>query len=102
MMFWNCIILSSQYIWHIQRPTSPGWLGLIDKEYKEKLFTEQNHNVLWCKTQTCRTNTRGRWEALVKEDIERDYMNAPDGDADDCYDYIEALFASQEGSFQNW
>jgi hypothetical protein len=82
--------------------TSPGWLGLIEKEYIERLFTEKNHSPFWCKTQDCRTNARGRWEALVKGDFERDCTNAPDSGADNLYDYIEALFASQEGSFQNW
>jgi hypothetical protein len=89
-------------MWRIQRPSSPGWLGLIDKEFKEKLFTKENQNILWCETQNCRTNTRGRWEALVKEDLEREYMNAPDNCTDDCYDYLEASFASGDGSFQNW
>lgn len=96
------VILSFQYVWHIQRPTSPGWLGLIDKEFKEKLFTKENQNVLWCETPNCRTNTRGRWEALVKENLEREYMNTPDNEAENWSDYLEALFASHQGSFQNW
>lgn len=96
------VILSFRYVWHIQRPTSPGWLGLIDQEFKKKLFTKENQNVLWCETPNCRTNTRGRWEALVKENLEREYINTPDNDAQNWSDYMEALFAGHFGSFQNW
>lgn len=96
------VILSFRYVWHIQRPTSPGWLGLIDQEVKKKLFTKENQNVLWCETPNCRTNTRGRWEALVKENLEREYMNTPDNEAENWSDYLEALFASDQGFFQNW
>ncbi|TWU78635.1 hypothetical protein ED733_005348 [Metarhizium rileyi] len=96
------VTLSYQYVWRVQRPTSPGWLGLIDQGFKRMLFSEENRNILWCETPGCRTNTRGRWEAIVKADSERGYMEASDDEASHHYDYIEAMFASHESSFQNW
>lgn len=70
--FWllhnNRIILSMRYMCSVERPTSIGWMNLINKEYIQKhVYTEENKHVLWCNVSSCRTNTRGRWERLVKE-----------------------------------
>jgi hypothetical protein len=104
--FWllsaGTVILSLRYFWRIQKPISPGWLGMLDKQFKEKLFTHDNQYVLWCKKPDCRTNKRGRWEALIKENAERAYKNTLDSGTNDCWDYEEARTASEEGSFQNW
>jgi hypothetical protein len=96
------VLLSFRYIWTVQRPTSPGWLNLVDKSSIERLFTPDNRHILWCDTPSCRTNTRGRWEALVKEDLEREYHKSPNVDEHEFFDYREAKIASQDGAFQNW
>lgn len=65
-------------------------------------FTEDNRHVLWCDVPHCRTNTRGRWEALVKEESEREYLKSKGDNSEDFWDYKEARIASERGSFQNW
>ncbi|OAQ65044.1 F-box domain, cyclin-like protein [Pochonia chlamydosporia 170] len=99
---WNRIIFSRRHLWHIQRPTSPGWLSLLDKEWQQMHFTEDNRHVLWCDVPHCRTNRRGRWEALVKEESEREYLESNGDNSQDFWDYKEAMIASESGSFQNW
>lgn len=99
LRFMGQVILSLRYLWHIQKPTSPGWLSLL---CKEKLVTQENHHVLWCETPSCRTNKRPRWEALVKEDSEREYLATSSDDAANCWDYSEGMLASLGGSYRTW
>lgn len=96
------IILSMRYLWCVEKPTSLGCLSLLDDEYRQRLLTEETKYALWCETPSCRTNTRGRWESLVKEDSERAHLKALQDALDGCWDYQEAVRVSQNSSFQNW
>ena len=100
------ITLSCRYMWRLQTPTSPAWLGLLDDSWREKLRTAENRNVLWCETPGCRTNTRPRWEALVKENLEQEYKAIRHGnghDGQNCsLDYRESCLAARGCSYQNW
>lgn len=104
--FWLCthrqISLSMRYLWQIQMPTSIGWLSLLDKEYMERLFTEENKYALWCDMAFCATNKSGRWESLVKENSKREHLKAQENGLGGYWDYDEATRASENSSFQNW
>ncbi|KAG5924352.1 hypothetical protein E4U42_004661 [Claviceps africana] len=62
------VILCMRYLWSIQKPTSLGWLSLLDKD---AIFTNHNKHVLWCDTPHCRTNKSGRWEFIIKRNARR-------------------------------
>ncbi|KFG81214.1 hypothetical protein MANI_007040 [Metarhizium anisopliae] len=106
------VILSLRYSWYVQKPTSFGWLGLLG--FQIKFSSRDNQHVLWCDTPDCRTNKKRRWEALVKENVRREYFEGldvesidvdyQDGyiDPDTTIDYKEMEKASEEGSFQTW
>ncbi|KHN98704.1 F-box domain, cyclin-like protein [Metarhizium album ARSEF 1941] len=93
--------LSLRYLWRFQQPTSFAWLNLLDKRFRERLFTDNNRHVLWCDNPDCRTNKRCRWEALVKENVERAYIERI-GEDSGCWDYEETTVTSMKSSFQNW
>ncbi|KAK2592670.1 hypothetical protein QQS21_009637 [Conoideocrella luteorostrata] len=118
LFFADQVVFSMRYIWTVQRPTSLGWLGLINKG---KLFTERNKHVLWCDAPQCRTNKKGRWETLIQEDAKREayeILGGRSGDNEDssesawfdisdegyteCWDYREMWKASQMGFLRSW
>ncbi|KJK75231.1 hypothetical protein H634G_09577 [Metarhizium anisopliae BRIP 53293] len=107
------VILSLRYSWYVQKPTGFGWLGLLG--FQIKFSSRDNQHVLWCDTPDCRTNKKRRWEALVKENIRReyfeglavgyfgdDYQDYDSTDDDGTFDYKQMETASEEGSFQSW
>lgn len=99
LYFSDRVILSMRYAWSIERPTSLGWLGLINKE---KFFTAYNKHVLWCDEPECRTNKQGRWETLVKENAKREAYQVLGGSSRQGLDVEEAWNTSQEDYTNEW
>lgn len=95
------MVLSYRYAWRIHRPTSPGWLCLLDQEFRDRVFTEDTRHVLWCDTPRCRTNTGRRWESLVKEAAEVEARTLDENGALGS-DYMEMWNRSMEGWFRSW
>ena len=95
------ITLECRHAWGIAKPTNLGWLSLMAEQDRAKIFSEDTRHVLWCDTPGCRTSTSHRWEALVKEDAEREFKEGAQLDPDRS-DYAEMLRMSENGSFQHW
>ncbi|KAG6037288.1 hypothetical protein E4U41_005230 [Claviceps citrina] len=96
------IILSLRYIRKIQRPTSLAWLALLDNQFRQQFHAPQNRHVLWCDTPSCRTNTSGRWDSLIKEYAENQYTLASDDELSSFWDYEESCRAAQESCLRTW
>lgn len=87
MYFWclnfGQICLSYRYYWQASRPASPGWIFLLDRNTRERVFKDDTKHILWCDTPSCHTNKLHRWEVLVRRDARRDHCErtrrAPDG-----------------------
>lgn len=95
------LYLRYRYSWNIKKPTSLGWLCLLDEEYRQKIYREDNKCVLWCDTPGCRTNTSGRWEAIVKADAVRGFEELPIPDRLHT-DFLAMLGKSRESTFRLW
>lgn len=67
------VYLSHRNCWYLNKPTSPGWMFLLDQDLRERMRVEANRHVLWCDTPGCPTSRSRRWERLVKQDVRRDY-----------------------------
>ncbi|KAI5461562.1 hypothetical protein BGZ63DRAFT_356947 [Mariannaea sp. PMI_226] len=62
------ITLSYRSVQHIEKPTSPAWLGLLDDvPNREDIFNEDNRHLIWCDSPGCATGRGPRWEEMVKE-----------------------------------
>ena len=63
--FWKksgkLISLCYRYVWKMEKPTSRGWLGLLDeKAYREMVYSENTRHVLWCEVEGCWTGKARR------------------------------------------
>jgi hypothetical protein len=62
------ITLTYRYEWQFWKPTSPGWLNLLDDmPHGGGVFHQSNRHILWCDEPGCATAREPRWDNLIKE-----------------------------------
>jgi hypothetical protein len=65
------IYLSYRFCCNVEKPTSLGWLGLLDASDLGRLFTNDTKHVLWCDEPACATEKLYLWEGMIKENAAR-------------------------------
>lgn len=101
---WKGVIaLSYRYSWDVRKPTSIGWLGLLNKHYRDRILDEDRRHVFWCDEPECRTNTRPRWEAVIKDASDWRHLEQ-EGLTGDHHkaDWGIMLAMSFATTFENW